>query len=376
MALDLSLTGGAKAIAGPALKPGQPTASRKVVRGPDGAPRVIYVDGTTGAEVTNLSGYQVVEQSNISDLTSLGLSPTEDKKEPTVAQQTIQGVKPQVLGEGDHAPSDGKSLSSSGRTQANNFGYVNKPTGAGLANFVPGPVGMVSKAVNTGINMNNVGAVNSARGMMGLDDVGFGGTVKGALKDNKGKVADVNINGGIYSVGLEALDAQGKTTMTPQEANARARANNVSVVEATEEEAAAAQARFEQDYGKKGFFSSAKNFIDDMFTSPEEREAQKAEQASRSQNSGSNFSPSKSGFADMIGGEQQGVGKEAYSTPGAAVSGAARSTAGKVSSGGIGRGSSDKSGSGSGSRSNPGTSGNMGAGGGTTSGHGPGIGSA
>lgn len=376
MALDLNLTGGAKAIAGPALKAGQPTAQRKVVRGTDGAPRVIYVDSTTGAEVTNLSGYQIVEQTNISDLTSLGLSPTEDKKEDTTAQTVNRSVLPKVsFGEGDHASSDGKGLSTSGRTQANNFGYMNKPTGMGIANFVPGPVGLVSKGVNTAVNMNNVGAVDAARGMMGLDSLGFGDTVKGALKDNKGKVADVNVNGGIYSVGLEALDAQGKTTMTPEEASKRAAAAGVSIVEATEDETRAMEQRFEQEYGSKGLFGSVKSFIDDMFTSPEEREAEEAEKASRDQNSGSNFSPSSSGFSDMLGGEQQGVGKEAYSTPGYGVSGAARSTAGKTS-GGIGRGSSDKSGSGSGSSSNPGTSGNMGSGGGTTSGHGPGIGSA
>jgi hypothetical protein len=362
----------------PTLKPptvSGPTAKRRVITGPDGTPHVVYIDATTGAEVQNLNGYSIISAGNEADLESLGLSPTEDKKEDTVAQETIKSVSPKKSLPSD---SDGRQGSSSGnvpsgRNQANNFGYMNKPTGMGLASAIPGPIGWAGKAANTAVNMNNTAAVNAARGVMGLDKQSVGGNIKSTLKDNKGFVADVKAGTGTYPVGLEAIDKRGMTTMTPQEASLRAAANQTKVSLANDDEIAQMERDFESNYGeKKGFLSKATSFIDNMFTSPAERQAKAAEAASRAQNTGSNFSPSRGGFGDMLGAEQSGVGKEATSTPGYGVSGAARSTAGKVSRGGSG----SSSGGSSGRSSNPGTSGHMGAGGGTTSGHGPGIGSA
>lgn len=357
-----------------------PTAKRKVVTGPDGTPHVVYVDSTTGQELQNLAGYSIISAGNETNLEELGLSPTEDKKEDTVAQETIKGVSPKktLPTDSDGRQGDSSSRAAQARTQANNFGYMNKPTGMGIASMVPGPIGWAGKAANTAINMNNTAAVNAARESMGLGKQGIGASVKSTLKDNQGFVADVKAGPGTYAVGLEAVDKRGLTTMTPQEASLRAAANQTKVSLATPDDVAAMERQFDSMFGdqKKGilgsFTAKATSFIDSLFTSPEERKEQEATAKSRSMNTGSNFSPTRSGFGDMLGAEQSGVGKEATSTPGYGVSGAARSTAGKVSRGGSG----SSSGGSSGRSSNPGTSGHMGAGGGTTSGHGPGIGSA
>jgi hypothetical protein len=357
----VDIIGGAAALQPKPLQPG-PKAKRKVVTGTDGTPHVVYVDLDTGQELQNLSGYNIVEGSNFSDLDSLGLSPTgPEAPKDTAAQQTIQSVKPKAgpIGEGGRSDptSSNKSL---GRSQANNFGYINQPGALGIAGFVPGPVGMAAKAAKVGIGMNNNAAINTARQTMGLPDQSFGSSIKGAVKDQKGHVADVNVNGSMYSVGLEALDKRGMTTMTPDEANKRAAANQTKVQLADDDMIAQKEREFDAEFGKsKGilgkFTSTASSFIDSIF-------GNEAEETSRAQNTGSNFAPSKGGFADMIG--LSGVGKAATSTKTSPVSGAARSTDGKT-------GGSDKS-----HASNPGTSGNMGSGAGTTSGHGPGIGSA
>lgn len=367
--MALQPIGGAAAIQ-PPTPPAGPKAKRKVVQGPDGTPHVVYVDLDTGQELQNLAGYHVIEQSNYADLDTLGLSPTgPEKVQETTAQKAISSVNPlhKTRGEKDSTTSGG---SVSSRNPNNNFGYINQPGFMGIASAIPGPVGMAAKAAKVGMGVNNNAAINTARNMMGLPDQSLGSSIKGAVSDRKGHVADVNINGATYSVGLEAQDKRGMTTMTPDEAAKRAAANRVSINLATDDEIAQKEREFDAEFGKQkgiigSFVSKATSFIDSLFGSRETE----AEAKSRSMNSGSNFAPSRSGFADAIG--YGGVGKAATSTPSNPVSGAARSTAGKVN-----RGSSGSSGGGSSGRSNPGTSGHMGAGGGTTSGHGPGIGSA
>lgn len=357
----VDIIGGAAALQPKPLQPG-PKAKRKVVTGEDGTPHVVYVDLDTGQELQNLSGYNIVEGSNFSDLDALGLSPTgPEAPKTTAAQQTIKNINPtDMRGERDTSTAAGRNQ---GRSQANNFGYINQPGALGIASFVPGPVGMAVKAAKAGIGINNNAAINAARQMMGIPSQPLGSSLKGAVKDQKGHVADVDVNGSMYSVGLEALDKRGMTTMTPDEASRRARANNVSVKLADDDMIAQKEREFDAEFGKTkgllgGFVSAASSFIDSIF-------GNEAEETSRSMNTGSNFAPSERGFADAIG-ATSGVGKAATSTPNSPVSGASRSTAGKTGG----------SGGGSGRASNPSTSGNMGKGGGTTSGHGPGIGSA
>lgn len=385
---EMQPVGGFMAIQPPAIT--KPMAFRKLVHGPDGVVQVVLVD-ETGQVILDPSGYQVVEQNTYYEPGTTGATPAPGTATPpngqpvgnvSAAQQVVQ----ETVGRG--ADRDGSSDPGSGnfgRSQANNFGYVNKPGFMGVAGMLPGPVGMVGKAANLGINANNAASVNTARKSMGLEGIGIGGGIRDTLRDNKGFVADVSIGGSQYAtpVGLEALSKSGQTTMTPQEASLRqaaaTRAGQPAIAEATQAQIDARNSAFKEDYGTPGLFGGIKDsvsgFLDDMFSSPVERANKALASQTRRENSGSNFSPSRSGFADMIGANS---GKQATSTPSNPVSGAARSTAGKVTSqsnNNVGRGS-DRGGGSSGSRSNPGTSGHMGAGGGTTSGHGPGIGSA
>lgn len=361
-----------------------PYARRKIIKGPDGTPQVVLVD-MQGNTITDPSGYGIVESGNYMDPASLpgSATPVETKdedKEPSAAREVIRSTARSGAQDGDSSPGSGNF----GRSPANNFGYVDKPGFMGLAGLAPGPIGLAGKAVNAGINANNVAAVNSARGMMGLEGVGIGGAIKGTVKDNKGQVADVTFGDSQYAtpVGLEAMSPEGMTNMTPAEAAARARAVG-SIQMATPEQIAARDEAFNAEFAKPGLIGRMTNvatsFLDNMFgvsTPSYQQYDDNKHNAIKSQNSGANFNPTDSGFADMIGASKKS-GKSNYGsgfnpTPGGfadAIGASGRGSSGS-SSGGAGRGSS------AGKSSNPGTSGNMGRGGGTTSGHGPGIGSA
>jgi hypothetical protein len=104
------------------------------------------------------------------------------------------------------------------RDATNNFGYINKPGWMGLTSAVPGMLGLAGKAVNAGINANNMEAVDTARNMLGLEDKGG---LKDVLSDNQGYVGDVGINNHQYGVSLEAMTPDDRTALTPTEANTR-----------------------------------------------------------------------------------------------------------------------------------------------------------
>lgn len=345
---------GFMAIQPPAIQP--PYARRKLVRGPDGTVQVVYVD-QQGNTIENLAGYNIAESGNYYNPDSLGRNDTpgatnEKSNQQSTARSVIQET---TRGErSDAQPGSGNF----GRSQANNFGYIDKPGFMGFTGMLPGPLGLAGKGANAAINANNVAAVNAARGMLGLPGTGLGGSIKGTLKDNKGQVADVTLGSSTYAtpVGLEALSPSGMTNMTPQEAALRAQAVG-GIQLATDEQVAARNAAFDAEFGKPGFLGRistvANNFIDDLFGvtpsyyQPDEAAAAKT----RSQNTGANFNPSRSGFADMIG-YTPASGKNATSTSISPVSGAARSTAGKT-----GGGRSDSSSSGMGNRASSGPTG-------------------
>lgn len=328
--------------------PQGPYARRKIVRGPDGTPQVVLVD-MQGNPVNDPSAYGIIEAGNYYDgqglqTATIKTSDPKPESEKSTAKAVISDNTRAEGGRGgDPTPGSGNF----GRSQANNFGYVNKPGLLGMAGLVPGPVGMAGKAVNVGINANNVAAVNAARGMMGLEGVGLGGAIKGAVKDNKGQVADVTFGNSQYAtpVGLEALSPTGMTNMTPAEAAARARAVG-SIQMATPEQVQARDDAFNAEFGKPGLLSRMNNvatsFLDNMFGTPS---ATPDYAAAAAQSARQGFKPSKTGFADMLGAEggrsvgqkgpsyTAGVGKGATSVPGSPVSGASRSTAGKTSTG-------------------------------------------
>src|SRR5687768_16343649 len=232
---ELKPTGGFMAISPPA--PTGPLAIRKLVRGPDGTMQTVMVDARTNQPISDPNGYNIVENGNYLDPNALAqvapVTPTEEEK-PTTAENILDDNR---QGSGsDRSPSGlADPRDSVGRRGVeDNFGYVNKPGFMGLANFMPGPLGLAAKAANVGINVNNQMATNEARSMLGLDGVGAFGNVKGAIKDNHGQVADVNIGKNTYSVGFEALSPTGQTNLTPQEAARRGALTGI-------EEATAAQ---------------------------------------------------------------------------------------------------------------------------------------
>ena len=335
--------------------PQAPYAKRKIIRGPDGTPQVILVD-MSGNPISDPSGYGILEPGNYLDPSTLQApaspSATSGKTapEPSTAQRVIRNT---AEGGRDNT---GGSGGIAGRSQSNNFGYIDKPGLVGAAGMLPGPAGLAGKAVNAGINANNVAAVNAARESMGLPSLGLGGTVKGVVKDNKGQIADVTMSGSTYAtpVGLEAMSPTGMTNMTPAEAAARARAVGGMTI-STPAEISARNAAFEAEFSRPGLLGRISNvatsFLDNMFgVSPNSytKYDPVAHARTVNQNSGKNFNPTNDGFANMIGAPSKGS---------AGANGGSRSSS-------------------AGRASNPNTSGNMGKGAGTTSGHGPGIGSA
>lgn len=364
--------------------PKAPYATRKIVRGPDGTPQVILVDTATGQTISDPTGYSIVESGTYFDENTLGAQPAPSSKSSEKPGETsaARSVINSTVGRGSDRSNDTGSPSSSGfagRSQANNYGYIDKPGILGFAGALPGMAGLAGKAVNMGINANNAAASNAARTVMGLPSLSLGGAILGTMKDNKGQVADVQIGGSQYAtpVGLEALSPTGQTNMTPAEAAARARATG-SIALATQEAIDARNAAFEAEFGKPGLLSRvsgvAKNFIDSMFGSPTPSYYQPDERKSaqiKSQNTGSNFNPTSSGFSDMLGGSSGSgksnsgsgfnpsrsgfsdmlggsSGKNATSTSSSAVSGASRSTKGKTSGVGVSPGASKAIGAGKG----------------------------
>lgn len=273
---SLKPTGGFAAITPTAPK--GPLAITKVVRGPDGQMKTIYIDARTGEELAGLGGYTIWNSQNYLD-PSFTDGEGEEKKEETTAEETVAEARD--IGSGGRGGSSyqtrggsqyheqggfaGGPTKSFGNTERDNYGYINKPSGMGLASMLPGPLGMAGKAVNLGINMNNVSAVNEARSRLGLKDQGFMGRLGGTFKDKQGQVADVTIDDGKYSIGFEALSPTGRTNMTPEEAAKRAQALGTKIVETPKEQVKEIEARFKEDNPQTGFFASVKNTVSSIF---------------------------------------------------------------------------------------------------------------
>lgn len=323
--------------------PKPPYARRKIIRGADGTPQVVLVD-QQGNQINDMSAYGIVDSGNYYNPGPQAPTGADNNSNApvrtggiasTVIDQTIRQSGGDAAGD-SNTPGSG----SFGRTEANNFGYVNKPTGMGFASALPGPFGLAGRAVNTGINANNAAAVNSARTSLGLPGIGVGGAIKSTLKDNKGQVADVSIGGSNYAtpVGFEALSPEGMTNMTPAEAAARARATG-SISLSTPEAVAARDQAFEAEFSKPGLFERVGNvatsFLDSVFgnDAPSYQQYDPVAHAKTvSQNTGDNFKPTNDGFSNMLGG---GSSDKSGSSPG---------------SGGLGR-NSDGSSNGWGGRS-------------------------
>ena len=99
-----------------------------------------------------------------------------------------------------------------------NYGYINKPTGAGFANALPGALGVGGRILNGMVNASNTGAENEARRMLGIEPKSM---IKGTFKDDQGYLGDISYNGATSPVGFEAQTPDGQITLTPNEARMR-----------------------------------------------------------------------------------------------------------------------------------------------------------
>lgn len=216
-----------------------------VVKGADGKDKTVYLDIDTGEEIKDLSGYTVYNGTEYYDPDKATTDTNKDGKldpEEVTASGGSSSIPTKTNDHGMTDPSGGPK-----GTASNNFGYAHKPgylgavgTVAGMVNpFAGATVGLVGKAMN----VNNMDAVNSARKGLGLSPLTGGQQLKGAMKDNKGQVANVNIGDKKYSVGFEALSPDGKTNLTYNEARTRAALAKQQITETPKNEVTAAPAK-------------------------------------------------------------------------------------------------------------------------------------
>lgn len=205
---------GISAITSPT--PTGPLAIPQLIRGEDGLMHTIYVDARTGQPLQTLNGYTILSGNNYYQPQTT--SGTDNSKEETDKNtKKALGIQRESGGE--------KQDSYHGKPNTDpmdNYGYEHKPGGLKYASYLPGGLGLVGRAVNAGWNLNNYGAVTTARSMLGLPDTGLKGAVKGTLKDSQGQVSNnAQIGDKSYHIGFEALSPDGKTNLTPTEANNR-----------------------------------------------------------------------------------------------------------------------------------------------------------
>lgn len=191
-----------------------------LVRGSDGLNKTIYVDPNTGKQV-NPEGKEVSDQFT-QNLGDLGLLPKEEKKKKDTGKggKKREASDRNVAGgfEGPSAYQGGPTGKSKERTAANDYGYIDKPGIMSVAGFLPGPLGLAGKAANLAINASNVAATNKAREMLGFEDKA---NLGGVLMDRKGYIGDLTYEGETSPVGFEATTKDKRTTLTPNEARMR-----------------------------------------------------------------------------------------------------------------------------------------------------------
>lgn len=265
----------------------KPVAVRRLVKGPDGVTRVMFVDPKTGAQIKNPAGYQIVDARNQSDFgRQINQGGNQQGQQPEVQtpQGADQGVKPdtpqslsQRLVSGDFrgerpaiaaAAQSGTPQTMTSKAQ---FGenYINKPGWAGFAGMLPGPLGLVGTAANMGVNANNTAAVNNQRETLGFANKSALSNVGSTLMDKQGYIGDQydSRSQNVTPVGFEANDKFGRTTFTPEEARMRNEiAPKDTVREATAAETSNAVSAYQDQYGTKGFLSALSTAAKGIFS--------------------------------------------------------------------------------------------------------------
>ena len=201
-------------------------AIRRLIRGEDGVVKVALVDLNTLQDVTDPTGYTILEPDNgvIEDIpTAQHPKSAQVVAGPDEIPPTAKTVA-EIRGGGRLDVGDAATgMKGPDRDSPGNFGYRDKPTGLGLASALPGPLGMAGKAVNAGWNANNLAANNAARNYLGLPERSTFANAKGIVSDVGNVVSEkANIGGNDYQIGFGGISEDGKhTQLTPDEARTR-----------------------------------------------------------------------------------------------------------------------------------------------------------
>lgn len=251
-------------------------ATKKIVKGPDGRPQVVFVDPKTGKTINNPKGYTVIESSNVIDpalnaqsspvTTSKGQTLQSTDPNETSMTDEVRGIQ-RVRGENPNI-----TAAKSSQSQDQNMGYVSKPAGMGLLGFLPGPLGLAATLGNVGINASNTDKVNDQREALGFTENSLGKNVLGAVSDQKGYIGDqstIDQSGANRTtpVSFESEDPVGRTTLTPNEARMREQLNPDQYSEASKASIDNAREKFQQEHPNwmSSLSNSAKNLFSGMF---------------------------------------------------------------------------------------------------------------
>jgi hypothetical protein len=218
-------------------------AFRRLKRRSDGVMGIVFIDGETGEEITNLSGYDIIDQGTDFQANTDETDSTTDED-----QETPEELKWLINGRDE----EGTVIDPTQFTPENNFGYIDKPKALSLLGMLPGMLGLGGKAVNAMINHNNVMAVNRARAHYGLPATTGMENIKGTLKDNQGYVGDVVMGDQTFAISFEGETPDGRAALTPTELDQKMEESGRGLRPATVEEVEAAKADSATN-GKTGF---------------------------------------------------------------------------------------------------------------------------
>jgi hypothetical protein len=252
-------------------------ASKKIIRGPDGTPQIVFVDTSTGQVLKNSKGYTVIEQSNVVDPSQ------QQRSQVSVSKgQTVEDPKNQMTNEVRGIPEthDNANVAAAKETgektvASNSYGYTNKPMGMGFLGFLPQPLGLAATATNVGINAANTEAVNDQREALGFSENPMSKQIGSSLFDKQGYIGDqttIDQTGVTRTtpVGFEATDPVGRTTLTPEEARKREALNPEGYNEASQAAIENAREKFaaENPGWGQSLANAAGNLFGGLFGSP------------------------------------------------------------------------------------------------------------
>jgi hypothetical protein len=248
--------------------------TKKLVPGPDGRPQLVFVDTTSNQVVQNPKGYTVIESSNVVD-------PAQQSQSQGFKPQQAEDPKSQMTNEVRGIPEthDSANIAAAKQTgqkspQGEDYGYTNKPPGAGLLGFLPQPFGLIATAGNLGINAKNNQAINEQRDVLGFSENPMGKQVGNTVLGNDGYIGDQSVVDGMGKtrttpVGFESTDPAGRTTLTPNEARMRETLNPEQYSEASQASIDNARTKFAAENPSWGtsLANAAKSAFGNMFGS-------------------------------------------------------------------------------------------------------------